>query len=437
MEEKKTQEGREEGGKGRPMIEIRGLRKQYRYGKIDIHTLQGAIKDWRERRRGRQEDRSGEGRGKKETFYALDGIDLTVRKGETLGIIGKNGAGKSTLLKIISRITAPTEGTVDLYGRVASMLEVGTGFHGDMTGRENIYLNGAILGMTRAEIDAKLDEIIEFSEIGDFIDTPVKRYSSGMFVKLGFSVATHLESEIVIMDEVLAVGDMDFQKKCIGRLLDAARGQDRTVLYVSHNMNTIRQLCDRCIVLDGGRIVFDGDVDRAIAVYLGSEEIMARHIRFGPAHRPNDHLIRMVKKFTLESLTLPEGGEPVWDSGDRIRISLVCTAELPLDRVGLRFELWSQDGQKIGSMLSGNFLDFEKGTCTVTAGLSFAHLASGQYRADLVAFQFGEDGSEYMIDAVYPAMVFQIRTELDETNYLDWHHKYWGAVRLDDMELRK
>ena len=194
------------------MIRVSGLKKKYRLGKIGARTLQGAIKEWRSRDKNSDAKAPSAKTSRNKEFYALDGIDLTVYKGETLGILGKNGAGKSTLLKILCRITAPTEGTVDLYGHITSMLEVGTGFHGEMTGRENIYLNGAILGMTKAEIDEKMDDIIAFSGLEEFIDTPVKRYSSGMFVKLGFSVAYHLESEIVIMDEVLAVGDVEFQK---------------------------------------------------------------------------------------------------------------------------------------------------------------------------------------------------------------------------------
>ena len=191
---------------------------------------------------------------KDDTFLALDGVNLEVNRGERIGIIGANGAGKSTLLKVLCRITSPTDGRVRFRGRIASMLEVGTGFHAELTGRENIYLNGAILGMTKKEVASKIDSIIEFSECKKFIDTPVKRYSSGMFVKLAFAVAAHLDAEIMIMDEVLAVGDMHFQKKCIGKMRDLATEEDRTVLYVSHNMNTIRDLCDRCIVLDHGKI---------------------------------------------------------------------------------------------------------------------------------------------------------------------------------------
>ncbi|MCR4804380.1 MAG: ABC transporter ATP-binding protein, partial [Clostridia bacterium] len=188
--------------------------------------------------------------------------------GETLGIIGRNGSGKSTLLKLISRVTAPTTGTIDIWGRVSSLLEVGTGFNLQMTGRENVYLNGAILGMSKAEIMENMDSIIEFSEIADFIDTPVKRYSSGMKVKLGFAVAAHLTCEIMIMDEVLAVGDSAFKKKSLQKLREAASERDRTVLYVSHDMDTVRNLCRRCLVLNKGRIVYDGETDGAIRTYL-------------------------------------------------------------------------------------------------------------------------------------------------------------------------
>ena len=237
-------------------LRLRGVKKQYRLGLINHHTLQRDLQSWWARRRGRDDPNQRIGANtdlSDQYFWALDGVDLDIHRGERIGIIGANGAGKSTLLKIICRITAPTEGEIDIWGRVSSMLEVGTGFHGEMTGRENIYMNGAILGMSRNEIDACLEDIIDFSELREFIDTPVKRYSSGMFVKLAFSVAAHLRSEIMIMDEVLAVGDMAFQQKCLARMRQAADEEKRTVLYVSHNMSTIRQLCDRCIVLSQHR----------------------------------------------------------------------------------------------------------------------------------------------------------------------------------------
>lgn len=203
----------------------------------------------------------------KENFAALKDVSFSVMPGETIGIIGRNGAGKSTLLKILSQITPPTEGSVRLRGRVASLLEVGTGFHPELTGRENIFLNGAILGMTRREIRKNFDEIVKFAGIEKFLDTPVKRYSSGMYVRLAFAVAAYLEPEILIVDEVLAVGDAEFQKKCLGKMSDITKKDGRTVLFVSHNMDAIRNLCDRCILLDKGKVIFDGRTEEALREY--------------------------------------------------------------------------------------------------------------------------------------------------------------------------
>ena len=255
------------------MIKIDNVSKQYKLGQIGGTTLREELQRFGAKLRGKEDPTKMIGakdyvRG--ETFMALDGVSFQVKKGERVGIIGHNGAGKSTLLKLISRVTAPTSGMIGLNGRITSMLEVGTGFHGELTGRENIYMNGAILGMTKKEIDARIEEIIDFSEVRQFIDTPVKRYSSGMYVKLAFSVAAHLDSEIMIMDEVLAVGDMAYQKKCLIKMREAADKEGRTVLYVSHNMNTIRQLCDRCIVLDHGKIIFSGETESAIELYMAS-----------------------------------------------------------------------------------------------------------------------------------------------------------------------
>ena len=252
-------------------IKIRGVKKQYQLGRIDGRTLQKELQSWWAKKRGKDDPNLRIGTDARligHTFWALNGIDLDIKQGERIGIIGANGAGKSTLLKLLSRVTAPTEGDIYIWGRVSSLLEVGTGFHGELTGRENVYMNGAILGMNKAAITEKMDDIIEFSEVGEFIDTPVKRYSSGMFVRLAFAVAAHLNSEIMIMDEVLAVGDMAFQNKCLTRMRRAADEEGKTVLYVSHNMATIRQLCDRCIVMDQGRIVYDGGVEDAIAMYM-------------------------------------------------------------------------------------------------------------------------------------------------------------------------
>ncbi len=224
---------------------------------------------------------SRNGKPTHETFWALKNISLDIKKSEVLGIIGSNGAGKSTLLKILNRITEPTTGGVDIYGRIGALLEVGTGFHPELTGRENIFLNGAILGMTRAEIRRKFDEIVAFSEVERFLDTPVKRYSSGMYVRLAFAVAAHLDPEILLIDEVLAVGDAEFQKKCLAKMEDVAAKEGRTVIFVSHNMDAICRLCSRCILLRQGEIAKSGDTSEVVGAYLGGEQ--------EPQHAPIVH----------------------------------------------------------------------------------------------------------------------------------------------------
>jgi len=252
------------------IIKVSGLSKIYRLGTIGSTTLRDELQRRKAKRKGLEDPTSIVGSASQidgELFYALKDINLTVHKGEKLGIVGKNGAGKSTLLRLLCNITAPSSGEIELWGRVASMLEICTGFHPELSGRENIYMNGAILGMRKKEIDSKIEQIIDFSECRKFIDTPVKRYSSGMYVKLGFSVAAHLESEIMIMDEVLAVGDAGFQKKCIHRMNELA-SEGRTVLYVSHNMETIRNLCYRVVVLNCGSKVFEGATEDGIAYYM-------------------------------------------------------------------------------------------------------------------------------------------------------------------------
>jgi lipopolysaccharide transport system ATP-binding protein len=255
------------------VIKVEGLSKQYRYGVIGHGTLYKDIESWWARFRGKEDPNvritSDVGLGLDgEWFWALQDISFDVQQGEVLGIIGRNGAGKSTLLKILSRVTTPTKGVVKIRGRLASLLEIGTGFHQELTGRENIYLNGAILGMTKAETISKFDEIVDFSGIEEFIDTPVKRYSSGMYVRLAFAVAAHLEPEILLVDEVLAVGDVEFQRKCLGKMEDVARG-GRTILFVSHNMAAIRSLCQRTILLDKGKLLMDSATDETVAHYFG------------------------------------------------------------------------------------------------------------------------------------------------------------------------
>jgi lipopolysaccharide transport system ATP-binding protein len=247
---------------GDRVIQAAGIGKRYALGvRRGYETLRESIV---RSARGRLKRRTREASS---TFWALRDVSFEVRRGEAVAIIGRNGAGKSTLLKVLSRITAPTEGKVLIRGRVGSLLEVGTGFHPELTGRENVFLNGAVLGMRRAEVTRRFDEIVAYSEVEKFIDTPVKHYSSGMYMRLAFSVAAHLEPDVLVIDEVLAVGDAEFQKKCMGKMSDVARS-GRTVLFVSHNMSAVRSLCDRGILLDEGKIVHDGSVENAVRAYL-------------------------------------------------------------------------------------------------------------------------------------------------------------------------
>lgn len=254
------------------VIKVENLSKYYKLGQFNNNTFFRDLQSWIAVKRGKEDPNSKIGDGTKtgDGFWALKDIDFEIKQGDRVGIIGKNGAGKSTLLKLISQITMPTSGKIYMKGRVASLLEVGTGFHPEMTGRENIYLNGAIMGMSRYEINRKINDIIDFSEIGEHIDTPVKRYSSGMYVRLGFAVAANLESDILIADEVLAVGDAEFQKKALGKMNEVNTKEGRTILFVSHNMSAVRSLCNSGILIDQGKMVCQDDIAKVIDRYFES-----------------------------------------------------------------------------------------------------------------------------------------------------------------------
>lgn len=283
------------------VLKIENLSKTYRLGQIGTGTISHDLNRWWAKIRGKEDpfatvgvanDRSQKD-GTNEYVKVLDNINFEVKKGEVLGIIGKNGAGKSTLLKVISQITSPTTGSVKAKGRIASLLEVGTGMHPEMTGRENVYLNGTILGMTKKEIDSKFDEIMDFAGCAKYADTPVKRYSSGMKVRLGFAVAAFLEPEILIVDEVLAVGDAEFQNKAIGKMQDISKGDGRTVLFVSHNMGSVRDLCDRLIVLENGTIKCTGEVNEGITEYLKVGVNSERELSWEDEECPGDEWVKI------------------------------------------------------------------------------------------------------------------------------------------------
>lgn len=415
-------------------VQLSGVKKMYKLGQIGGGTLQGDIQSWWARVRHKEDPNTKIGTDQRligQTFMALNGIDLTIYKGEALGIIGGNGAGKSTLLKLLSRVTAPTSGEIDIYGRIASMLEVGTGFNGEMTGRENVYMNGAILGMTKAEIDAKMEDIIEFSEVREFIDTPVKRYSSGMYVKLAFSVAAHLDSEIMIMDEVLAVGDMAFQKKCLDKMRDAAKKQGRTVLYVSHNMNTIRQLCDRCVVLNQGKVVFEGGVEESISKYMNSSKSLAVVNDCSGEHKSN----LTDKKIHIDKVTFVGTDFPVYQTGDTVHVQVNYTAKENMSNLAMRMTVLSPDKTAVGLASSRPCIVATEGENTTTLSLALDWLAPGKYIVKLTAYSVNEFGMNQMHDIVEDCFAFEKVQTLNDNNRMNWNHSWWGYIMFPNLTV--
>lgn len=339
------------------ILKAENVSKQYRLGQVGTGTLSHDLNRWWYKIRGKEDpyikigdvnDRST--KGTSDYVWALQDINFEVEKGEVLGIIGKNGAGKSTLLKILSKVTAPTTGSIKCGGRIASLLEVGTGFNPELTGRENIFLNGAILGMTKKEIASKLDEIIEFSGCERYIDTPTKRYSSGMTVRLAFAVAAFLEPEILVIDEVLAVGDAEFQKKAIGKMQDISREGGRTVLFVSHNMAAVKSLCTRGIVMGNGSIVFDGEIEESIQYYLKGNDELLNSIDISVRKGNGIVKINQVITYGAKHNLLPQTGQPF-----HLEFELENNKKTPSSLI--RFDLRIDDslGQRIAWM-SDNIL---------------------------------------------------------------------------------
>ena len=419
-------------------IKIEHVSKEYRLGAIGGGTLKGDLQSWWARKRGKEDPNSKIGQRTDikigDRFLALDDINLEVKKGEAIGIIGHNGAGKSTLLKLLSRVTAPTDGVISIDGRIASMLEVGTGFHPELTGRENVYMNGAILGMTRAEIDKKFDEIVEFSEVAKFIDTPVKRYSSGMYVKLAFSVAAHLDSEIMIMDEVLAVGDMAFQRKCLSKMRSAAKDEGRTVLYVSHNMNTIRNLCDRCIVMDHGHIIFNGDVEEAIALYLGHDSkeysnniVVNANMRDQMWANP---------KVTIEEIQA-DSSDGILTYGDQLRFNLrIQNHQKNNDKVLIRIMVKTTFGVAVTMAPTAESVEIAaNGERTVGVLLDTSHLTPGVYSLSFVLYETGDLGVDQNIDVLRDIYSFSVLATPEFNHGMTWNSQWWGHFTVGDLQL--
>jgi lipopolysaccharide transport system ATP-binding protein len=375
-----------------PSVQVRALSKSYQVGGERATLLSEAIVQ-----RIRHPLRAT-----RETYWALGGVSLEVHPGEVLGIIGKNGAGKSTLLKIMSRITEPTAGEVELHGRLGCLLEVGTGFHPELTGRENIYLNGAILGMRKPEIRRQFDEIVEFAGVERFLDTPVKRYSSGMYVRLAFAVAAHLNAEILVVDEVLAVGDVEFQKKCLGKMESVASEAGRTVIFVSHNVTAVQSLCTRGVVLDAGRVIYDGDTNEALHRYVdlqGRSSAAPGVFALSDRINTDDHDGRLY--FT--KLTIEDGGIPsaTLRTGRAAAFEIECDG-LP-DKVFERFHLRNEldeivlasDTRMAGpeAPVTGDRVRFEFDALPLLPGRYFVDLGLGSERTRAVLDQVRSAGT--------------------------------------------
>lgn len=371
-----------------------------------------------------------------ERFYALSGISFDIYRGDTLGVIGQNGAGKSTLLKLLSRVTAPTSGTISYNGRISSMLEVGTGFHPELTGRENVYLNGAILGMSKSEIDRKFDEIVEFAELSQFIDTPVKRYSSGMYVKLAFSVSAHLDADILVMDEVLAVGDVRFQQKCLQKMGAVATDEGKTVLYVSHNMATIRQLCNRCVVLEKGKLKYDGDVSGGIEAYLSSQDTTQRvYNDFSNVKR---RYLKYGGRAMLKSLELIGKYNNYFVNDEKLSFYLNCENHEDTEELHIHFIIKTMDDIPVATFLSPDVFSAKKGQETrFKVTLDISEIVSGNYKMDIVLVKANPVCNFIHYDTVNPALCFTKELSLGTTYTITWKTQDRGYVQGKGIEIEK
>ncbi len=364
-------------------------------------------------------------------FWALQELSFCVPQGTAVGVIGHNGAGKSTLLKILSRITPPTTGRVELVGRVASLLEVGTGFHPELTGRENIFLNGTILGMTRLEIRQRLDAIVDFAGVSKFLDTPVKRYSSGMYVRLAFAVAAHLRSEILIVDEVLAVGDAEFQSRCLGKMREVtARG--RTVLFVSHNMAAVRQLTQQCLVLNKGRGVFFGETELAVAAYLDLADSKACYDNLDP-HRLGDSTQREAEFSSLRF----NSRDPQFECDEPIRFSVDLVSRSFTGQARMSLTLYRTDGTAVGSTFSPSEVDLREHGDPVEMRLTLAdhRLAPGRYHLALSLGTGNADTGYRDFDTVRDLLHFEILPRRSDEGTIESWSSQWGAIRLPAPQL--
>ena len=416
------------------LLEIDHVSKEYRLGMIGGGMLYRDINSWIARKMGKEDPNSKIGmNGSRdgETFMALEDISFDVDRGDAMALVGRNGAGKSTMLKLISRITAPSAGEIRIHGRVASLLEVGTGFHQELTGRENVYLNGSILGMNKKEIAAKMDEIVEFSEIDRFIDTPVKRYSSGMYVKLGFAVAANLAPDILICDEVLAVGDLAFQQKCLNKMSDVARS-GRAVLYVSHNMRTVSQLCSRAIFLDHGHLQYDGTTERAIELYGGAgNRDVVRDLDAMTRPRNRGDLMRMLHMEFLNTQNTE------YQQDETMEFNITSVSNIDEKNVRLRLILKTNVAVPIAMTHTQPF-DVKAGErFTLNVRFPLTGIAPGEYMVKLSLISDRVGGNSNYYDTIEDIGQFVIVDDPSVNDGFIWAERLWGNMRLAPLEMAR
>ena len=415
------------------VLEVDHVSKQYRLGMLGGKTLHADLTSWFARVRGKEDPNRKIGMEHytgDEYFWALDDVNFSVDRGDAVALVGRNGAGKSTLLKLISRITAPTKGEIRIRGRVASLLEIGTGFHPELSGRDNIYLNGAILGMSRAETTSRIKDIIEFSEIEPFIDTPVKRYSSGMYVKLAFAVAAHLNPDLMICDEVLAVGDLTFQQKCLQKMSDIAR-DGRAVIYVSHNMRTVSQLCNRGLYLDSGKLAYDGTTERAIELYGGSgARSVHRDLDSIPHPKGRGDTMRLLDIQFHDTQSLE------YEMDGAMRFTLKCVAHLADPRLRIRLIVKNSIATPIAMTQTEPFEVAAEETFTRTVRFPLDGLAPGEYIIKLSLVSATPRGKTNYYDTIEDVSRFIITDDPAVNAGFLWSERLWGNFRLKALEMQ-
>ncbi|EEF62377.1 ABC transporter ATP-binding protein [Pedosphaera parvula] len=413
-------------------IKVENLSKRYILGSrgnahdgLRHRIEEFARKPWRMLEIAARRRKAGE-----EEFWALKNVSFDIKQGEVVGVIGRNGAGKSTLLKILSRITEPTEGRIKIRGRVASLLEVGTGFHPELTGRENIYLNGAILGMSRMEIKRRFDEIVAFAEVERFLDTPVKRYSSGMYVRLAFAVAAHLEPEILVVDEVLAVGDAQFQQKCLGKMQEVSRQQGRTVLFVSHNMAAVLQLTRTGIVMEKGKLRFHGDTERAVENYVGAMASDAC-VFFDVAKSPRKYMGSQAARFVSFRF---DKTSPIFFSNEHFCFYAKVRAYENIPRLRFSITIFTAEGIPVGSCFGaeeGGPRQGEEAEFEVT--LPCPRLAPGHYYCGVAVGKGDHRSGHVDYDVVLETLSFEVSPEEGAAGTISTWTRGWGSVVFPDL----